>query len=371
MTRSETDGDRRQQRILHNRQACASTLCARLNRGTSQRRGSSSSQASPTPWEWNSANSLAMPEAGSTYPWNAKPTVSLSLAAHPTTTVRVDVTVPLPAWAAEPIDRDVELVGLGWRRQLHWHEPTRLGSAAFWIDQTRQRPRPETYQVGAALHEEVALCLLGGYGVTEAMALGAFRAIRAAGLLDLRRDLDQSQFEEVLRRPYRARGHAGLVHYRFPNQRAERLAIAARFLATQSPPPEVQPRQLRDWLTQLPGVGPKTASWIVRNTTRSDDVAIIDIHVRRAGIVAGVFDPGWTLPRDYAAFEQAFCAWARLGRVPTADLDACIWSSLATLGGGARALFGVDRLSELDTPTRTVPRTARMSPAAARLAFGD
>ena len=297
--------------------------------------------------------------------------MSLSIATHPTKTLSVDVNAPVPAWTAEPIDRDVELVGLGWRRQFHWYEPTRLGSAAFWIDQTRQRPRPETYQVGATLHEEVALCLLGGYGVTEAMALGAFRAIRAEGLLELRGDPDQSQIEAVLRQPYRARGHAGLVHYRFPNQRAERLASAARFLATQSPPPDAPARQLRDWLTQLPGVGPKTASWIVRNTTRSEDVAIIDIHVRRAGVMAGVFDPSWTLPRDYATFEQAFCSWAQLGRVPTADLDACIWSSLATLGRSARALFGVDRLSELDTPTRTAPATARMSPAVARLALGD
>ncbi|QWF21776.1 hypothetical protein KM427_23095 [Nocardioides sp. LMS-CY] len=95
-------------------------------------------------------------------------------------------------------------------------------------------------------------------------------------------------------------------------------------------------------------MGPKTASWVVRNITRSDDIAIIDVHVRRAGVVAGVFDPTWVLPRDYLRFEEAFCAWASVGGVPTADMDLCIWSTLARLGTTARLLFGVERLTDLD-----------------------
>lgn len=34
-------------------------------------------------------------------------------------------------------------------------------------------------------------------------------------------------------------------------------------------------------------IGPKTASWIVRNYRKSDCVAIIDIHIHRAGLLAG------------------------------------------------------------------------------------
>ena len=92
----------------------------------------------------------------------------------------------------------------------------------------------------------------------------------------------------------------------------------------------------------------KTASWVVRNLHRSDDIAVIDIHIRRAGIVAGVFDPEWVLPRDYLRFEEAFCAWAAAGRVSTADMDVCVWSTLARMGTTARVLFGVERLADLD-----------------------
>jgi thermostable 8-oxoguanine DNA glycosylase len=110
----------------------------------------------------------------------------------------------------------------------------------------------------------------------------------------------------------------------------------------------LSPRQFRTLLTRLNGVGLKTASWVVRNLTRSDEIAIIDIHIRRAGVAAGVFDPDWVLPRDYLLFEEAFCAWAAAGGVRTADLDLCVWSTLARLGTTARLIFGVERLADLD-----------------------
>jgi len=75
----------------------------------------------------------------------------------------------------------------------------------------------------------------------------------------------------------------------------------------------------------------KTASWIARNTCNSDDLAVIDIHVHRAGVVAEVFDRSWTVQRHYRWFEDAFCAWAQAGGVRTADLDACVWNQMAYL----------------------------------------
>ena len=254
---------------------------------------------------------------------------------------------PVPALTSDPLGEDVMIYGTDWTRVVHWYDPTRLGTAAFWIDQTRRRPRPQTYQVGQGLHEEVALCLLGGYGITEKMAYAAFARLRDERLLT-GAVLDADKFRVSLARPFDVPGHEKPVRYRFPTMKAERLAGAFEVLSADTPPPLSEPVQLRDWLTTLPGVGQKTASWVVRNLTRSDEVAIIDVHIRRAGVAAGIFDPAWKLPRDYRRFEEAFVMWARLGAVPTADLDACIWSALATLGRGARLLFGVATLGELD-----------------------
>jgi N-glycosylase/DNA lyase len=242
----------------------------------------------------------------------------------------------------------VTLAGNSWRREVEWRDHSWLGSAAFWVEETRRSPSPSTLRIGQSLAEEVTLCLLGGYGVNEAMCTSAFRAVRDAGLLDTKRPPQASDLEEVLRTPMTVEGYARPVRYRFPAQRAERVAAAVEALSTGGVPSDLEPRELRAFLTTFKGVGPKTASWVVRNITRSDDIAIIDVHVRRAGVVAGIFDSQWVLPRHYDKFEEAFCAWASVGGVRTADMDLCIWSTLARLGTTARLLFGVDRLSDLD-----------------------
>ena len=243
----------------------------------------------------------------------------------------------------------IQIRGTSWRRTVEWMDPTFLGSAAFWIEETRSRAPSPSLRMGSTVAEEVAMCLFGGYGVNEQMSTHAFWAVRDAGLLDTSRPPSASAVEAVLRTPLIIRGRARPVRYRFPAQRAERVARAVAALGAEPiDATSLSPRELRMALTRLDGVGLKTASWVVRNLTLSDEIAIVDIHIRRAGVAAGVFDPGWILPRDYLLFEEAFCAWARLGGVATADLDVCIWSTLARLGTTARLLFGVDRLADLD-----------------------
>jgi N-glycosylase/DNA lyase len=243
----------------------------------------------------------------------------------------------------------LHLNGLTWHRSVPWLDASCLGSAAFWIEEVRRSPRQRSLRVGRTLIEEVSLCLLGGYGINEAMATHAFWAVRDAGLLDPCVPPSVEAVAAVLRTPMSVHGYSRPVRYRFPAQRSTRVAAAVAALTHDPVDLEsVSPRELRARLTRLDGVGLKTASWVVRNLTRSDDIAVIDIHVRRAGLVAGVFDPAWVLPRDYLLFEEAFCGWARAGEVATADLDLCVWSTLARLGAKARLLFGVERLTDLD-----------------------
>jgi thermostable 8-oxoguanine DNA glycosylase len=128
------------------------------------------------------------------------------------------------------------------------------------------------------------------------------------------------------------------VRYRFAAQRAARVSAALAILSADSAPED--PLALREFLLAFPGVGPKTASWVVRNWTGCDGIAIIDIHVQRAGIGAGFFSPGWRLPRDYDLFERAFCEVAHIGGVATAALDACVWEQMQALGRAQTVLLG-------------------------------
>ena len=53
----------------------------------------------------------------------------------------------------------------------------------------------------------------------------------------------------------------------------------------------------------LPGIGPKTASWIVRNWMNSDAVAILDIHIVRAGMLMNLYCQGGRVERHYLEIE--------------------------------------------------------------------
>jgi N-glycosylase/DNA lyase len=220
-------------------------------------------------------------------------------------------------------------------REIHWGHPWQARTAAHWIALTEFATRdanptyPASHQLGTTLRKELAACLLGGFGMPAETGLAAFIAICSRGLLDDGVMPAVSEIEQVLRVPVAV--GAALRRYRFPHQRAVRLAGALAFLETESRPAD--PLALRDWLMNAPGIGPKTASWIVRNHYACDRVAILDIHVMRAGIAAGVFNPDWVVPRDYKIIEQLFLAWADYGHVRASDLDAVIWSEGAT---GAR-----------------------------------
>jgi len=80
----------------------------------------------------------------------------------------------------------------------------------------------------------------------------------------------------------------------------------------------------REWLCGCPGVGFKTASWLLRNCGWARELAILDVHLLRAmrevGLVGAV-----SLPRDYVFVEETFLRWAlELGATPGA-LDLFLW----------------------------------------------
>jgi hypothetical protein len=240
------------------------------------------------------------------------------------------------AGSKEPLGRHVTFVVAGRDLHFYWGLAHELGTAAYWVEQTRLRPTPASYALGGTLAEELGACLLGGHGIPADIGLAAYRALRDAGLLSP--PATAGLLESVLSRPLCVPGRDRPVRYRFPRQRAGRLAEALTILDASEPPAD--PLELRDWLMSLPGVGPKTASWIVRNRSACDRIAIIDVHVHRAGVAAGFFSSSWRLPRDYAIFEEAFCRVAWLAGVSAAALDACMWDQMQRLGRAHDLLLG-------------------------------
>lgn len=179
------------------------------------------------------------------------------------------------------------------------------------------------------LEEEIGFCLLGGFGVTFEVASAFFERLRADGAFERGAVLPESALFAMLDEPTAVCGRQR--RYRFPAQRARRLHRAMASLA-QMDVDETDPIRFRAQIQTLEGVGPKTASWITRNWLDADAIAILDIHVLRAGWLLELFDRNCRLPRDYLELETRFLGFAENLHVRASVLDAVMWYDMRTFG---------------------------------------
>ena len=232
---------------------------------------------------------------------------------------------PFEAHLLDP-GQEVPLQGIRSMRSVMWGHAWQIGSAAYWVERTRQSAgdHPNRHRLGSDLREEVAACVIGGFGMPYELGLAAYNEVK--NQLNLTALPSQDDIEGVLRQPLSVGG--SIRRYRFPRQRAERLAAALAYIG-KTDTNLMGNREMRDWLLGAPGIGLKTASWIVRNIRSSAEVAVLDIHVLRAGARAGVFPEQPAIHRQYLELEAFFLSWASVGQVPAGDLDAAIWAEMA------------------------------------------
>lgn len=206
------------------------------------------------------------------------------------------------------------------------------GSPAFWskMAEFEKEDGPEDYisPKGTPLADDLAFCLLGGYGVKMELNRAAWEHLYDAGVFGADPVPSRREIEALLSTPLQVNGRPH--KYRYPKQRANRLHIALNAIR-ERPPCTDDALLFREQLMELPGIGPKTASWIVRNWLGSDQVAILDIHVLRAGVLMGLFPKDYRLPKDYAALERKFLDFADAIKVRASLLDAIMWREMRIL----------------------------------------
>lgn len=221
-----------------------------------------------------------------------------------------------------PAPEDHVLPGIPWGRFDDILTP------AYWRGQIWQHEHIGTYgkfRLGRTLAEEMAACLLGGFGMKAELGLAAFARLRDRGLLI---ELTvPGALEKALCEPFII--HGQWRRYRFPRQKAHYLAACLEQLAGFTEPDD--DAALRDQLTLLPGIGPKTASWIVRNYRASNAVAIIDVHILRAGRHISLFHPALKPLGHYRELEQRFLQFADAISTPAAMLDGLMWDYMRRL----------------------------------------
>lgn len=220
---------------------------------------------------------------------------------------------------------------------LQWGDPSELLTPAYWAVRSGMRDDALTEIAAPAgsLAEEVTFCLLGGFGVKAELARAFFDHLKAAGIFD-RACAGEEVLRGLLSEQIELNGRS--VRYRYPAQRAKRIAKALPELET-SRFRTADAQTLRQELLGLEGIGPKTASWIVRNWLGADTVAIIDIHVIRACQFMGVFPQNLRLPSDYDELEDKFLQLAKGIGVAPSKLDAVMWSEMRSFTPRTLALL--------------------------------
>ncbi len=223
-----------------------------------------------------------------------------------------------------PAPEEEVLPGVPWGRAEECLTP------AYWASQVWMNDADRTYchyRLGATLIEEVAACLLGGHGIPAEVGLAAYERLRDLGLLASTPTAEC--LEAVLREPLIVKGRQ--IRYRFARQKAAYLSTVLVTLHAESTYPQ-SGRALRGFLLELPGIGPKTASWITRNWLESDEVAILDIHILRAGAVAGFFPKKVDLAKTYFRLEENFLAFASAISCRASVLDNFMWHQMRQIG---------------------------------------
>lgn len=213
---------------------------------------------------------------------------------------------------------------------IPWGDVHTPFTPAFWAGRFRAHELLGTYgrfRAGSTLAEEVGFCLIGGYGIPAEVGWAAYRRLNEAGVFA--RPVDAEELEILLQEPLNIDGRP--VRYRFARKKGRQLAPALAALRGEDVS-ALTDIELRAWLLQLPGIGPKTASWIVRGHRSSNMVAIIDIHIERAGKVAGLFPEYMTTANNYFDMEKMFLKFSAAIGAPASLLDHMMWNVMKKIG---------------------------------------
>lgn len=209
-----------------------------------------------------------------------------------------------------------------------WGDASVPLTPAYWAAQSWmwEIDAPDHYRLGRSLAEELLACMLGGYGIPAEVGLAAYDRLRTEMV---RGDslADVGKVECLLSAPLTIGERS--VRYRFARQKA--AYVASAFAELPNVDPDLEDLKLRDRLTGLRGVGPKTASWVVRNLRASDRVAILDVHILRLGRGLGIFEPHMKVERHYPALEAAYLAFAAAIGARASILDSVMWMTVRQL----------------------------------------
>ncbi len=208
---------------------------------------------------------------------------------------------------------------------IRWGNYCQLYTPAFWkylYLANRLPDKGSHHRLGSTILEEITACLLGGYGMPAELGLLAFERLKNHSLIV--EGVSHVKIKKALSSPFVMQNGAS-KKYRFYNQKSK---FVYEFLNRNDLDtiPVSDDFEFRNWLLTIKGIGPKTASWITRNWFQSENVAILDIHILRAGKIAGIFDCTEGISSKYFDLENTYINFCNAMDVLPSNMDALIWN---------------------------------------------
>lgn len=205
---------------------------------------------------------------------------------------------------------------------IKWGSYVQLYTPAFWKLQyllSDFSGNRISHKLSSSLLEEIVMCILGGYGIPAEIGILAFKHLKENDLIQ--QNISFESIYNVLAQPM-TNDNGKQIRYRFFKQKS---LYVYKFLnrADLEIIPQNNDLELRNWLLTIDGIGLKTASWITRNWMHSDNVAIIDIHIFRAGQLTGFFTKKSL--SDYLTLEREYLNFCNALQVSASNMDALIW----------------------------------------------
>lgn len=214
---------------------------------------------------------------------------------------------------------------------IKWGKFEKLFTPAFWYSQTlffeAKNDNIFKYRIGSSFKQEVVACLLGGYGIPSEIGNAKFNQLIDSGFFD-KENFSINEISEILHMPTNFKGNK--IKYRFASQKSKYIYDALEKISIIDDK-KLSDLELREFLTTIKGIGLKTASWIIRNHRQSNEVAILDIHIYRAGIITGFFNFTDKIEKNYLDMEKKFLRFSKELKIEALKLDVIIWRIMKTI----------------------------------------
>lgn len=188
--------------------------------------------------------------------------------------------------------------------------------------------------------KEFFFVVLGGFGISYELNISALEVLRnkkyiisekymtreiaAITANQLRYELSLPQFEPATRQ-------GNLRKYRFIETKPITISNAGLWLWNEcewdilGKIENLGSINARYWLCECPGLGMKSASWLLRNTGINDDCAVFDVHILRFLNKLGLEIPENLTQKSYLKLEEALRVICNKIGVSLGSMDYLLW----------------------------------------------